>query len=96
MKCPYCGKEMKHGTIQFEYSGYFFEQNFFPDGSERNSVAQRKQRRRKAYLAGALSAAFQQSNLADCTEAYLCEDCKKVVGIFPYQTEQDGFDVYQG
>ena len=89
MKCPYCGIEMEHGVIQFEYSGYFFEQNFFPDGSELKSTAQRRQRRRKAYLAGALSAAFQQSNLEDCTDAYFCKNCGKVIGVFPCKTQTE-------
>ncbi len=79
MKCPYCNQEMIRGIIRIDTNGTLYEQKFIPDGVPEAKEA-KKIFRRSLGVWG-----ITESNIKDCTEAYFCENCKIVLGIFPFR-----------
>ena len=79
MTCPYCGKEMIKGTVRHNGCSYFL-----PDGEKRPAfytAAALKKRN-----AVALGPNPYRLDYNDWPEAYICEECKKI--ILPYNERQ--------
>lgn len=81
MNCPYCGKEMKRGIIDIDTNGNYFEQKFISDTEKPDSPKKKIAKR----LLGVY--APRDSNINDCAEAYCCETCRIVLGVFPLKGE---------